>query len=238
MLNNKTTVALKPLQCVMFDNMSLILRRQISPTAVWVHLPKHIHSPDVFPRHRGRSPAWNGHRVMWCITADSEEFYWHENQTETKVCHRKKTALHGNNFLRPFLPQETEQVKAPVSIYTVVHLKINCQKATHTLVCNLRRKAISSPINQSAKERNLLSRVMVVVVVCVFGGGVIKCVWFEAPIAQNLSAKSLENRYATSIRAGGVGQIASRILYSAVICWISLLSVIRRQQTASLVNTS
>lgn len=84
---------------------------------------------------------------------------------------KKKTALHGHNFLRPFLPQDTKQDKAPVSIYTVVHLKINCQKATQILVCTLRRKAISSPINQSAKERNLLSRVMVVVVVVVVGRG-------------------------------------------------------------------
>lgn len=41
------------------------------------------------------------------------------------------------------------------------------------------------------------------------GGEGVKCVWFEAPIAQNPSGKSLINRYGAGFRADEEGQIAS-----------------------------
>lgn len=89
-----------------------------------------------------------------------------------------------------------------------VYLKINCQKATQILVLTLRRQAIFSPIYQSAEERDLLSWVMAVVMMVGSGGGVIKCVWLEAPISQNLSTKRVGDRCGSNIRAGMVAQIA------------------------------
>lgn len=137
-------------------------------------------------------------RLLWRV-------YWHENQTEIKELRTgKKSVLHGDHFLL-FCCQKQNKLM-PLSAHRV-YLKINCQKATQILVLTLRRQAIFSPINQSAEERNLLSWVMVVVMM-VGSGGVIKCVWLEAPIAQNLSTKSLGDRCGSNIRAGRMAQVA------------------------------
>lgn len=123
----------------------------------------------------------------------SDVFY--EEFTGMKIKLRSKNFAQERNlccmviiFSILFCCQKQNKLR-PLSAHRV-YLKINCQKATQILVLTLRRQAIFSPINQSAEERNLLSWVMAVVMM-VGSGGVIKCVWLEAPIAQNLSTKKL-----------------------------------------------
>ena len=116
----------------------------------------------------------------------------------SKYFTENKTLLERDSFLHPCQLQETKQVKALVSIYSSPQNQLpkDSNSGLHSREKgNLQRH---QPISKTEKPPLIMSSV----------GLVIKCVWFEAPIAQNLSANSLANQYGASRRAGGVGQIA------------------------------